>query len=190
VAPGGHWQANRSSNENHSLLARVNAARLADSWSHRMQFRNRGSPQLARAVTAEITQNINSPSTGAHNLLFASSSRAAIAYRNAISHRTNFLRSEVSLSPSTVTQLEHGVYSAWMPEPSQRRREYNPGADPVCADAGFGGKLHERRRQAIMTKGELHDHHFAASATGRSQTRRLGAGEGCLNRHPRARSAQ
>jgi hypothetical protein len=27
-------------------------------------FRNRGSPQLARAVTAEISQNINSPLTG------------------------------------------------------------------------------------------------------------------------------
>jgi hypothetical protein len=27
-------------------------------------FRNRGSPQLAIAVTAEITQNINSPWTG------------------------------------------------------------------------------------------------------------------------------
>jgi hypothetical protein len=27
-------------------------------------FRNRGSPQLASAVTAEITQDINSPATG------------------------------------------------------------------------------------------------------------------------------
>jgi hypothetical protein len=36
VAPGGHRQANHSSKENHSLLARLNAARLAGSWSHRM----------------------------------------------------------------------------------------------------------------------------------------------------------
>src|SRR6266852_3007249 len=31
-------------------------------------FRNRGSPQLARAVTAEISQNINSPRTGCSSL--------------------------------------------------------------------------------------------------------------------------
>jgi hypothetical protein len=29
LAHGGHWQANRSSNENHSLLELVNAAQLA-----------------------------------------------------------------------------------------------------------------------------------------------------------------
>jgi hypothetical protein len=34
-------------------------------------FRNRGSPQLASAVTAEITQNINSPATGDKSGLLA-----------------------------------------------------------------------------------------------------------------------
>jgi hypothetical protein len=63
VAPGGHWQANRSSNENHSLLARVNAARLGWLLVTSDAFRNRGSPQLASGVTAEITQNINSLGT-------------------------------------------------------------------------------------------------------------------------------
>jgi hypothetical protein len=35
-------------------------------------FRNRGSPQLARAVTAEISQNINSPRTGPKMAMTAS----------------------------------------------------------------------------------------------------------------------
>ena len=37
-------------------------------------FRNRGSPQLARAVTAEISQNINSPRTRLLFLSFIASS--------------------------------------------------------------------------------------------------------------------
>jgi hypothetical protein len=66
VAPGGHWQANRSSNENHSLLALVNAARLAALGYFTVTGRI---PQpwlasTASAVTAEISQNINSPRTG------------------------------------------------------------------------------------------------------------------------------
>jgi hypothetical protein len=62
VAPAGHWQANRSSNKNHSLL--VSACKRGAVGSLLVTsdaFRNRGSPQLASAVTAEITQNINSP---------------------------------------------------------------------------------------------------------------------------------
>jgi hypothetical protein len=71
VAPGGHWQANRSSNENAvptktiRYWARVNAAPFAalGLLVTSDAFRNRSSPQLASAVTAEITQNINSPGT-------------------------------------------------------------------------------------------------------------------------------
>jgi hypothetical protein len=44
----------------------IGAARLAavGYFTVTGAFRNRGSPQLARAVTAEISQNINSPRTG------------------------------------------------------------------------------------------------------------------------------
>jgi hypothetical protein len=43
----------------------IGAARLAalGYFTSPGAFRNRGSPQLARAVTAEISQNINSPRT-------------------------------------------------------------------------------------------------------------------------------
>jgi len=43
----------------------IGAARLAalGYFTVTGAFRNRGSPQLARAVTAEISQNINSPGT-------------------------------------------------------------------------------------------------------------------------------
>jgi hypothetical protein len=48
---------------NRSLLARVNAAPFA-ALGHIRCIPHRGSPQLAGAVTSEITQNINSPRTG------------------------------------------------------------------------------------------------------------------------------
>jgi hypothetical protein len=60
--PGGHWQANRSSNENKSLLALVNAAQVGALGT----FRNHGSPQLVSAVTDEINQNIHSPGRQEH----------------------------------------------------------------------------------------------------------------------------